>query len=180
MELFKSKFDRVLKHVSSLTPGQRMLSASLAAAIVLAVVWWGKSAGGPAMTPLLDQPFSQHELTPIVARLSLKGVQFQASGDRVLVPADRKFEALADLSFSRLLPRDTTAGFDEIVKRISPFASESERAVMYNHAREAALARVIRGFPDVENAVVLIDATSRRLMGNNVTPSATVNIEMRD
>src|SRR5688572_30540220 len=151
MDLFKSKFDHVLKHLSGLTAGQRMLSASLAAAMVLAVVWWGKSAGGPAMTPLLDQPFSQHELTPIVARLSLKGVHYQASGDRVLVPSDRKFEALADLSISRLLPRNTSPGFDEIVKRISPFASESERAAIYNHAKEATLSRVVLEFPGVES-----------------------------
>jgi flagellar biosynthesis/type III secretory pathway M-ring protein FliF/YscJ len=180
MELFKSKFDRVLKHLSSLTAGQRMLSASLAAAMVLAVVWWGKSAGGPAMTPLLDQPFSQQQLIPITHRLALKGVHYQASGDRVLVPSDRKFEALADLSFSRLLPRDTTAGFDEIVKRISPFASESERAAMYNHAKEATLSRVIREFPGVDSAVVVIDPTFRRHIGHNIPPSATVNIVTRE
>jgi flagellar biosynthesis/type III secretory pathway M-ring protein FliF/YscJ len=51
---------------------------------------------------------------------------------------------------------------------------------MYNRAKEVTLAQVLRGFPNVRNATVMIDATNRRAFGDAARqPSATVNLQTK-
>src|SRR5688572_28410596 len=134
MDFIKSQFDRIQQQLSGLSASQKMLTAALVAIMVMTLVWWGRYACVAEMAPVLDQSFSDEDITRITAQLASKRIDYRVAGDKVLIPVDRKFEVLADLSYSQLLPRDTRGGFDEIVKQISPWASASERDAMYNRA----------------------------------------------
>src|SRR2546421_325471 len=47
------------------------------------------------------------------------------------------------------------------------------------YAGQAGLAPMIRGFTDVRNAMVVIDATEKRSFSNPITAKATVSIKMK-
>jgi flagellar biosynthesis/type III secretory pathway M-ring protein FliF/YscJ len=132
------------------------------------------------MTPLLDQPFSQSDVSRITAQLKSKGITYNVSGDRILVATDRQTEALADIAFARMLPHNSEAGFEQMAAKLSPWAPESERAAMYNRGKEITCSKLISMFPDVEFAEVVIDPTKKFHIGNSVEPSAIVTITMRE
>lgn len=180
MDSIKSRITQVQQQLNGLNASQKMLTVSLIVIMAITLLWWGRYAARPEMEPVLNQAFSDENITRITAQLASKRIPYRVSGDKVLIPADRKFEVLADLSYAQLLPRDTRSGFDEIAAKMNPFNSSEQNKVMWNRAKEITLAQVIRNFPKVSSAVVIIDPTQTRHIENSVLPSATINISMRD
>ena len=136
MDLLKSQFERLQKQLSGLNASQRMLTAALAAIMVITVIWWGRYAGEAENVTLLNQSFSPADLGRIQERLDQKGIRFSISGDKLLVPADRRMEILADLTYARLMPHNTSEGFDSLLKQMSPFDAEDKQAKLWNHGKE--------------------------------------------
>src|SRR5437588_7887398 len=112
MDLLKIQFERLQKQLAGLNASQKMLTAALAAIMVITVVWWGKYAGEAEMVPLLNQSFSANDMGRIQERLDQKGIHFTVAGDKLMVPADRRMEILSDLTYSRLMPHSTQEGFE--------------------------------------------------------------------
>lgn len=181
MDVVKNQLARIQQQLSGLTASQKMLTTALVAIMVMTLFYWGGQAGTAEMAPVLDQPIAKGDIPQILAQLKSTGIDAKVDGDRVLVPADRVHEALAELAYSSLLPTNSETGFDQMVEKLSPWASASERAALENRGKEITCAHIIRLFPGVQDAQVMIDPTSKRQIGkNDVEPSATVNITMRD
>ncbi len=133
------------------------------------------------MEPVLDQAFSAQDVSRITANLASRGIHYTVSGDRILVPADRKFEVIAALSYAKLMPRDTASGFDEMMKNLSnPFNAETMNEKLFNHGKEVMLSQIIQNFPNVAKADVMIDPTREVHVSASVEPSATVTLTMQD
>jgi flagellar biosynthesis/type III secretory pathway M-ring protein FliF/YscJ len=132
------------------------------------------------MVPLLNQSFSANDLGQIQNHLGEKGVAFTVSGDKLLVPADRRMEILSDLTYLRLMPHNTQKGFEEIAKDMSPFDSENKQQKIWNHGKELALSQIIGNFPGVASADVIIDPTNKYSLDGNIEPTATVNITLQE
>src|SRR6202051_1286115 len=113
MDLFKAQIDRIQKQLAGLTPSQKMLTAALVAIVVMTLIWWGRYAGEPEMEALLPQAISVDELPRVEMDLDAKGIKHTMSGDRLLVPADRKVEAVASLLYAHALPRNAKDAFDD-------------------------------------------------------------------
>ena len=177
MDPFKTQFDRIQKQLSALTPSQRMLTGSLVAIMVMTLVWWGRYAGDPEMEQLLPQAISADDLPNVINTLDAKGIRHAMSGDKLMVPADRRVEAVASLMYAHALPRNAKDGFDAIIQAINPFWSEKQTAQMWNRGKEMTAAQFIREFPDVADCQVMIDPQRDvRIGGGGVEPSATVTI----
>lgn len=182
MELLKNQFARLQQQLSSLSASQKMLAATLVAIMVMTLVWWGKYAGQSEMEPVLEQDFTPEEITRVTADIASKGIQYSVSGTRVLVPSDKKFEVLAALSFGGLLPHDTQNGIEEMInKNSSPFDDQKTQEDRRIKAKAATLQLVLRNFPHVQNAVVVLDTSSQRGIGGsgNIQPTASVMLEMK-
>src|SRR5947209_16235247 len=106
MDFLKSQFDRIQQQVSALTPSQKMLTGTLVTIMVMTLLWWGRYAGTAEMEPVLDQSLSQDEAGRIATELARQHIEYKNSGDRILVPSDRKLDALAVLSYNSALPKD--------------------------------------------------------------------------
>jgi flagellar M-ring protein FliF len=180
MDFFKAQFNRITAQLNGLSASQKMLTFCLAAITVMTLIWWSYWAATPEMQPLLNQSMSQDDIGVIAANLDAKGIPHEVVGDKVMVPADRKLEVLAELGYSQALPRDFKTGFDDIVKQINWLDSPDKTDRMYLEAKQRTLAMVICQFPNVSNAIVVIDPTSERnFSGDEVQPSAAVNITTR-
>ncbi|HWE03149.1 MAG TPA: flagellar M-ring protein FliF C-terminal domain-containing protein [Tepidisphaeraceae bacterium] len=179
MDFFKAQFDRITQQLASLTPSQKMLTAAMVAIMVMTLVWWGRYAGEPEMEPLLPQAISADELPRVEMELEARGIRHAMSGDKLLVPSDRKLEAVAGLMYSHALPRNARDGFEDVLKNINPFMSESEASNLWNRGKQTTVSQIIADFPDVANAQVIIDPMREVRIGGGIEPSATVTISMR-
>lgn len=178
MDFIKNQIARIQQLFEGLSTSQKMLAATLVIIMVMTIWWWAAYAGRAELEPLLNQSLSAEEVSLITSRLRGQGIPYRMVGDRIHVPADRRLEVLADLGYAQMLPRDTRSAFDEIISRASPFISSRQQEELFNQAKQTTLAQIIRRFPKVGHAVVIIDP--RRERGpNGVEPSATVNITMR-
>src|ERR1019366_8372985 len=157
MDALKAQLDRIRQQLAGLTATQRMLVATLIGVMILTLLYWGHYAGTAEMVPLLDQSLSSAEIGKINTALDLKGINHAMVGDKVMVPADRKMELVADLMYQNMLPTDLHSIFDEVNKNLNPFSSPTEREATYNQAREMMLSQIISRFPNVADAQVMIN-----------------------
>lgn len=179
MDAIKQGLLRIQQQLSGLSGSQKMLTVALLAIIVMTILWWARYAGTAEMEPLLDQPMTAEEISRIKSALAAQGTRYTVSGDRLLVPADRKYEALADLAYAQLLPQDLRNGFDEMVQRTSLFDSQARTEQFMNRAREITLSQVISRYPGVRSATVTIDPSRTRRIGSNLQPTAAVSVQMK-
>src|SRR3712207_1348762 len=107
MDFLKSQFERIQQQLTGLTPSQKMLSASLVTIMVMTLWLSGRYAAAPEMEPLLSQALGDDEITRIGSQLTAAGIKHTVGPDRrLLVPADRKIQALANLASVNALPKD--------------------------------------------------------------------------
>jgi flagellar biosynthesis/type III secretory pathway M-ring protein FliF/YscJ len=184
MDFLKNQFQRVQQQLSGLTATQKMLTGALVAIMVMTLLYWGRYAGTADMEPLFEQTLSASDLGNVQNRLALKGVKTTTgSGGQIMVPADKRMEILADLAYAKAMPRIGDSGFEQMLVKLSPWASATERDAVYNRAKEITTSKLIAYVPDVEDAQVMIDPTQKRqigMAGGGIEPSATVTINMRD
>lgn len=182
MDFLKNQATKIREQLAGLTSSQKMLAGSLVVIMLMTLIWWSKFAGSTEMESLLEQDFAPDELNRVKALVDSRGIPAKVVGSRIHVATDRKFEVLAILGYEGALPRDTASGFDEIIAKMdSPWAPKDKQDAMYNRAKEVTLAQVIRGFPGIKHATVMIDATSKRSLGESARiPSATVNIQTKN
>ncbi|MGD0463232.1 MAG: flagellar M-ring protein FliF C-terminal domain-containing protein [Tepidisphaeraceae bacterium] len=177
MEFLKVQITRIQEQLAGLSATQKMLVVSLLTIMVMTLLWWAHWAAEPEMSPLLDQSLSQDELGQITTTLDTQAIPHKIVGDKVFVPADCKLEVLAVLGYSQALPRNFDQGFDEMTKQMNWLDSPDKTEKMFLEERQRLLASIIRRFPGVQDAAVVIDPTTeRRLDGNDVQPVATVMV----
>ncbi|MGE5609846.1 MAG: hypothetical protein ACM359_11365, partial [Bacillota bacterium] len=109
MDFLKNQIARIQQQLSGLSASQKMLAGSLVVIMIMTLYGWGLFAGRAEMEALLNQSLSNDELVSIRQYLASNGIKYQVVGDRIHVPADRKFEALALLGYADKLPRDMRA-----------------------------------------------------------------------
>jgi flagellar biosynthesis/type III secretory pathway M-ring protein FliF/YscJ len=175
-------FDRLARALAELSAARRMAAGTLVVMVIVTAVWAaGRIGGGDgasgAMEPVLDQAFAPTDLAQICHHLKSRSVPFEVRQGKVFVPADRKLDLLSDLYLAQIITSNTTSGFDELVRQISPLDTPGKTEKLFNHARELTVERVISRFAGVRKATVIIDPTSERRMAGSVLPSAMVDIQ---
>jgi flagellar biosynthesis/type III secretory pathway M-ring protein FliF/YscJ len=177
MEFLKAQITRIQEQLAGLSATQKMLVVSLLTIMVMTLLWWAHWAAEPEMSPLLDQSLSQDELGAIATNLQAQAIPYKTVGDKVFVPADRKVEVLAILGYSQALPRNFDQGFDEMTKQMNWLDPPDKTDKMFLEEKQRLLVSIIRRFPGVQDAAVVIDPTTeRRLDGNDIQPVATVMV----
>lgn len=180
MDFVKAQYDRIRQQLGELSASQRMLTVTLLAVMAVTLVYWVRYAGKPEMVALLDQPMGAEDVTRLRGKLGGMGIRYEVTGDRLMVPSEQRDAALGALAFDQALPTSTSTGFDALIKNISPFGGETQNAQWWGQAKQAKLAEMMRGWPGVLDANVIIDSTERRTFTNPVQPKATINIKTRD
>jgi flagellar biosynthesis/type III secretory pathway M-ring protein FliF/YscJ len=146
----------------------------------MTLLWWGRYAGTAEMEPVLPQSFSPGDVARVQGHLKGNGIPTKVEGDRVLVPADRREEAIASLAFAEILPENSASGFDEISKQLNSFMPQGTTDALFKEGKQRTLQNVIRRFPGVKDAVVLITPAGDRKMGMSNEATASIAITMKD
>ena len=182
MDFVKVQAQKIKEQLAGLTPSQRMLAGSLVVIMVMTMVWWSRYAASSEMVDLLAQDLSPDEINRIVDKVTARGIESKVVGSRVQVPAERQREVLALITFEQVAPADMSTGFDEVVQRMnSPWLTDRMQDAMLTRGKEATLAQFMRSWPGVRDARVMINNVTKRGFGDAaVSPSATVNLQMKD
>src|SRR4051812_38549287 len=177
MNELKKQLDHFAHGFASISRAQKISGGVLVTLVIVTFVMFKQHEAAEKMQPILDQKLSADESKQIIARLEEQGIPHKLGKDKkILVPAERKIEVLADLGYEDLLPGDTERGFDKMIDQMSPFDSSSKSEMMYRRAKDATLAKIIGRFPGVKSAVVVMDTPTESRIGETSGPTATVNI----
>lgn len=181
MDFVTSQVDRIRQQLAGLTPSQKMLSACLVAIMVMTLAWWGRYAGQAEWEPAIDQVLAPEDLRRADVGLTAAGIEHRVGNDgKVLVPADQKLRAVANLYLGNAGPRKIESGFDEMVKQLTAWDGQDRQSAFFNRAKELTIERVIAAMPPVLAASVTIVPAPERQIGRNVDPTAAVFIQTRE
>jgi flagellar biosynthesis/type III secretory pathway M-ring protein FliF/YscJ len=177
MDVFKTQFENIKKQFNALTSSQKMLVVALIAIMALTLGYWAKYAGAPEMVSLMGaQALTDTEIATIDDTLTTRDVPHTITAGKVMVPADRRSQALAQLMFEHKLPANSRTAFEEMSKSLNAFSTTTEREAVYTQALNKEMATIISGFPGVDSATVVINAKSEQRVEGSVPPTAMVSI----
>src|SRR5262245_9955296 len=177
MDYLKFQIGRLQQQISSLNASQKMLAATLVIIMIMTLYGWILYSSRTEMETLLDQSLPAEQSNAILNELRAKQMEYRLVGDRIQVAADRKVEAWAMLAYAQLLPQDTKDSFEEMVKNMNPFLSNRQQDALLQQAKQESLKQVLRRFPPVRAATVIIDTTRERGIGGT-EPSASVSLTL--
>src|SRR3954447_23663330 len=109
MDALKARLQQIQEQLTGLTVSQKMLTASLVVIMVMTILWWARYAGTAEMEPVLDQSLSQADIGQIKTVLTAHGIEAKIVGDKVMVPTERRLDALAMLTYDDALPSKSGA-----------------------------------------------------------------------
>jgi flagellar biosynthesis/type III secretory pathway M-ring protein FliF/YscJ len=180
MDFIRKYLVQIKAQLAGLNVSQKLLIGLLAVIMFGTIVWAVVSSAKPQMVPLVAQSMTPEQISQ--AEIALKGkYSYQVSGDKVLVPLEQRYQILGDLGSQGLLPRVLIDDFENEIKNISPFASESQNERQWNNARQRVLTRHFLSFPYIQEAAVIISLGQQSTLGRPALPStATVTLSTRN
>lgn len=180
MEFLRKLFFQTSSQLKGLTTSQRLAIGSSAALVLVGLMWLVNWAQSPSLVPLLDQPLTAQQITPIQQRLEAEGIKYKTTGDTILVPAESRVRLLARLSQGNTLPKDISLGFMQLMEKSSPWLSMEDQNRRWSLALSNELAGVIKEFDGVVSASVFIDKNFRRTIGQgSIKPTASVSLTLQ-
>ncbi|MBC7834732.1 MAG: hypothetical protein H7Y88_06485, partial [Phycisphaerales bacterium] len=177
MDQLRNILATIQKQLGRLTGTHRLLIASLAVIAIMSLFLVTQYAGKPSWVPLM--PGSPPE---DVARakefLAVQQVAFkEGDGGELLVrPADRT-SLTARLQLAGKMPADTTVMFKSIAESQNWMMSKGQLDQVYQRAVMNELCSIIREFPGVRDARVIIDSPAQAGFGpSHKKPTAQVTV----
>ncbi|MBA3404021.1 MAG: hypothetical protein H0U13_04915, partial [Gemmatimonadaceae bacterium] len=150
MDFLKGQLDKIQQQLGGLNASQKMLTGSLVAIMVMTLLWWSRYAGTAEMEPVLSQAMTAADVARVQGHFRSIQLPSKVDGDRVLVPADRRDEALASLALAELIPENSMSGFEEVSKHLNPWDPPSKTEAIYKEGKQKSLQSALRLLPGVK------------------------------
>ncbi|MBI1369508.1 MAG: hypothetical protein GC162_12750 [Planctomycetes bacterium] len=178
MDFVRRWMTQIHARMLELTLSQKMLIITLAVVIPMLLWMMFQWAASPEMVPVLDQALDAPRQARITATLDGRGITYKLVGDRIFVPREKQLMVLATLQMQQALPDDTTQGFEKlVVDNQSWWKSSEQNRQVYNIAKQNVLAQVLRAYPWVRDATVIISPPQDTGFGaTHQRPTAAVNL----
>ena len=107
MDIFRRYFARIKAQLTGLTMSQRLLIALLGVVMIATIFFTVLFSAKPDMVVLIPQAMTSEEINR--AEMYLKGkYDYQVSGDKILVPAEKAYAIRGELFAAQALPKDVT------------------------------------------------------------------------
>jgi len=182
MALLRNTTDQIKALLGNMTFSQKMLIGALLVIIAGSVAWMMNYAGKPELVAVINQQFEPAMLARQAAALKAAGIKSQVKDGKVVVAQGDQEQALAVLAFNgELAGQDISFGFQQVVNDSNIWRSESEKDRMWKVATENELARVMKLFPDVQDAKVIVDRPDKLTFGrkSDALGSAAVHLRLK-
>lgn len=161
MERLKQAWGTIAEQLGKLSPSQKVLIGSLAIILLMALFLVSQYAAAPKMVPLVTGGTGEDQQR-IAEFLEGRGVPYQTKDGRIVVAAERHYAVLAQLQQASALPADKKLLFPSLFDGQSWMRSRGELDQRYTIALGNELAQIIRHFPGVSDAAVMISVADQR------------------
>jgi len=169
--------EQIRTQLSSLTVSQRLLISSLVVIVLMALFVVTQYAGARPMVELMPGVAPDAQVRA-AGYLRNQGFEYtESTSGAILVPAEMRHVALAQLGQQGLLPSDTSLMFDTVLDKQSWTMTSAQHQQIFLIAKQNELARVIANMQGIREARVIIDSPTPTGLGQAVrqaTASATV------
>lgn len=155
MEQLRRIWGTIGKQLGQLGPSQRLLIGSLLVIVLMTLFLVSQYAGARKMVELIPSAGAD-EQTRAQTYLMSVGLTAEMKEGKVVVPAERQYVALAQLTQAQMLPADKKLVFDNLIEKQNMFMPKGQLDQMYMTALTNELSKVISGFDGIEDARVFI------------------------
>jgi flagellar biosynthesis/type III secretory pathway M-ring protein FliF/YscJ len=179
MEFLRKYLTQIKAQLTGLTLSQRLLIALLVVVMIATIFFTVIMSAKTEMIMLIQQPMTAEEINR--AEMALKGkYQYTVQGDRILVPVDKAYQIRGELAAVQALPNFTTETMAKMMEDNDYMRTEASNARRWDFARQETLSRILRGFPYLSDAQVIISKGERVGIGRPEVPSsAMVTVKLR-
>lgn len=179
MDALRKILATIGKQMSTLTVTQRLLIGSLVVLLLMTMFLVSQYAGAPKMVELIPTGTAEDQQR-VAAHLDQAGVPYVLTNSKVTVLVERRYPALAQLARAQLLPGDKKMMFAELVGQQNWLMSQSQLNTMNTVALSNELAAIVRNFPGVEDANVIVSNPEAKGIGTSYRkPVAQVTVFTR-
>ncbi|HUT60458.1 MAG TPA: FliG C-terminal domain-containing protein [Phycisphaerae bacterium] len=148
-------------------------------AVVGGAAWLIVDASAPEPLAAVSTGLSDEQLDEARDALTGRGIHAETRSGRLLVPEPRLQESRQVLDELGLAAGDAEPAFERLSDSDSIWSTQSQLAKRWQAAKMASLGRLIRRFPAVRSAtVILAEGTHQRLIGQGRAPTASVAVEL--
>lgn len=177
METLKRYWTQIQHQAERLDAKSRILIGSLLVILLLVGFLLVQYAAAPDMVSISS--FVGDQRVEAVNRLKEAGIRVRTSGDQIMVPAERRLEAVALLANSQLLAQDTASAFDEYVQSQNLWRSNPQDERSFLLAKQSFLSQTVRNLNGVRTASVVIDRPRNEgFSRTHRSPTASVIIHL--
>jgi flagellar M-ring protein FliF len=164
------------EYLGKMTASQKLLVGSVGVIAAMALFLVAQYTARPTMVDLFLTGDAAVQQTTLEA-LRAANIPAELKANKVVVPAEYRSMAVAQLAEAGALPNDTTLLFANLLDRQGFYYSKQQNDQAFLIALQNELSRTIRGFSNVRDATVILDIPEPRGIGAAVrhpTASATV------
>ncbi len=176
MDRIRTILATIHRRLGGLGATQKLLIGSLVVIMLMTLFLVSQYAGQPALVPLLPTASSEDQ-SRAVSTLALTDLGVRDVDGKAMVPVANRSRALAQLSTSGALPRDTTLVFENIATKLSWTNPRETNRAIYKTMLENELALVLADHPGIRSARVFLDIPESMGIGQAAaTPKAAITL----
>lgn len=182
MDFLNKAFAQLSDLFRSMTPAARITTGLLLVVVVVSLGYLVTfQMSGPDVYLFNGAPIPESERPAMLAAFAKKNLNsYVVVGNRIRVPRKQLDAYMNALDEASALPRSFGQDFDDALAAGNVFDSTWKQRKRDQYAKQKELARILRSWPDIANAQVIIDAETtsgfprKRVVtaGVNVTPKS--------
>ncbi|MFA5865085.1 MAG: flagellar M-ring protein FliF C-terminal domain-containing protein [Phycisphaerae bacterium] len=180
MEFIKKNLVQLREQLKNLSLSQKLLFVMILAVMAICIFWTISWTAQPEMVAMLDQSLSDTEIARIQNKLDQSDAYYKVTNGRILVKRQDRDRLIARLQMDRALPADMTESWKKLILEADMWLPQEDRQNRWQLAKEQRLAQIVQYMDKVQQAYVIVNAGSKRLLsdGPSSDPSASVSIQM--
>ena len=180
MDFISRYLAQIRAQLLGLTVSQKLLIGTLLVIMAVTVYFCVQWSAKPEMVELLPTSSTPEEVAAMTSYLKSAHYTYTAANDKIMVPAEQAYAIRGELAAAQVLPKDTTAAFGKLADANEWMLTNASIDRRWNYARQEVLTKIIRNFPYISDATVIISQGQREGLGRDMIPSsASVSVKLK-
>ncbi len=180
MRFLRQNWRRTRVRLARMPRRTRVLTAVLAAVIVVGGVWLALSSGGDEWVAIVSERIEGDDLFTARKLLSDERIASRVESGRLMVPRESAKRAGEILARRDLSGPDAVSAFEQLAGKSDIWSTRSQNDKRWQAAKMAALGKLVSAFPPVRSATVIFEPGSPRRLGSaGVAPTAAVTVRLQ-